>query len=220
MKSRMTLGSRSPEKSQPKSGSFSSSEPTGPEVETAASRSQVDHIWYPGRSRYALAKALTEAGSLGGSKLNLKGTGWKTDGTSWLMDGGEVASGMECVLISGARLMSDKSLTRAPASSVRLGLARCWERHPLLSQVRGQHQTCPPQGYRRRRRALVRQPTRCRLLPGHGCPVSSSSDEEGGGTNPGVPLPPRGEVVVEFASAGRADDRRCCRAAGERSTMS
>jgi hypothetical protein len=33
-------------------------------------------------------KALTEAGSLGGSKLNLKGTGWKTDGTSWSMDGG------------------------------------------------------------------------------------------------------------------------------------
>jgi hypothetical protein len=27
-------------------------------------------------------KALTEAGSLGGSKLNLKGTGWKKDGTS------------------------------------------------------------------------------------------------------------------------------------------
>jgi hypothetical protein len=33
-------------------------------------------------------KALTEAGSLGGSKLNLKGTGWKTDGTSQSMDGG------------------------------------------------------------------------------------------------------------------------------------
>jgi hypothetical protein len=70
-------------------------------------------------------KALTEAGSLGGSKLNLKGTGWKTDGTSWLMDDGEVTSGMECVVISGARLMSDKSLARVPASSVRLGLARC-----------------------------------------------------------------------------------------------
>jgi hypothetical protein len=46
------------------------------------SRTQVDHIWYPGRLGYALAKALTEAGSLGGSKLNLKGTGWKTDDTS------------------------------------------------------------------------------------------------------------------------------------------
>jgi hypothetical protein len=71
-------------------------------------------------------------GSLGGSKLNLKGTGWKTDGTSWLMDGGEVASGMECVVISGARLMSDKSLTRVPPSSVRLGLARCWEATPVV----------------------------------------------------------------------------------------
>jgi hypothetical protein len=56
------------------SGSSSSSEPTGLEVETAVSRSQVDHIWYPGRSGYALTKALTEAGSLGESKLNLKGT--------------------------------------------------------------------------------------------------------------------------------------------------
>jgi hypothetical protein len=132
MKSRMALGSRSPEKSQLKSGSSSSSEPTGPEVETAVSRSQVDHIWYPRRSGYALVKALTEVGSLGGLKLNLKGTGWKTDGTSWLMDGGEVASGMEGVVISGARLMSDKSLARVPTSSVRLGLARCWEATPVV----------------------------------------------------------------------------------------
>jgi hypothetical protein len=78
---------------------------------------------------------------------------------------------------------------------------------------RGQHSTCPPQGCWCRRLALVRQPTRYRLLPGHGCPVSSSSGEEGGGANPGVPLLPRGKVVVEFAAAGRADDRRCCRAA-------
>jgi hypothetical protein len=39
-------------------------------------------------------------------------------------------------------------------------------------------------------------------LPGHGCSVSSSSGEEGGGANPGVPLPPWGDAVVEFASAG------------------
>ena len=32
--------------------------------------------------------------------------------------------------------------------------------------------------------------------------------------NPGVPLLPRGDAVVEFASAGRANDRRCCRAGG------
>jgi hypothetical protein len=108
MKSRMALGSRSPEKSQLKSESSSSSEPAGSEVETAISRFQVDHIWYPGRSGYALAKALTEARSLGGSKLNLKGTGWKTKGTSWLVDGGEVASEMECVVISGARLRARK----------------------------------------------------------------------------------------------------------------
>jgi hypothetical protein len=56
---------------------------------------------------------------------------------------------------------------------------------------------------------------RCRLLPGHGCPASSSCGEEGGGTNPDAALPPRGEDVIEFAAAGRADGRRCCcRAAG------
>jgi hypothetical protein len=31
-------------------------------------------------------------------------------------------------------------------------------------------------------------------MPGHGCPVSSSSGEEGGGANPGVPLLPRGKL--------------------------
>jgi hypothetical protein len=84
-----------------------------------------------------------------------------------------------------------------------------------LSQVRGQRPTCPPLGCRRRRLALVRQPMRRRLLPAHGCPVSSSCSEEGGGANPDVALPPWGEDTVEFAAAGRADDRRCCcRAAG------
>jgi hypothetical protein len=38
-------------------GSSSSSEPVGPEVEAAVNRSQDDHIWYPGRSGYALVKA-------------------------------------------------------------------------------------------------------------------------------------------------------------------
>jgi hypothetical protein len=72
-------------------------------------------------------KALTEAGSLGGSKLNLKGTGWKTDGTSRSMDGDEVASGTDCTVISGTRLTPSKSSTRVLASSVRLGLACCEE---------------------------------------------------------------------------------------------
>jgi hypothetical protein len=115
------------------SGSSSSLEPASPEVEAAVNRSQVDHIWYPGRSGYAFAKAFAEVGSLGGSKLNLKGTRWETDGTSWLMDDGEVASGTECVVISGARLMPNKSLARVLASLVRLGLARCWEATPDMS---------------------------------------------------------------------------------------
>jgi hypothetical protein len=123
----MAPGSPRPEKSQPKSGWSSSSEPAGLEVETAVNRSQVDHIWYPGRSGYALAKVLTKAGSLGGSKLNLKGTGWNTDGTSWSMDGGEVVSGTEHTVISGTRLTPSRSFARVLASLVRLGLARCRE---------------------------------------------------------------------------------------------
>jgi hypothetical protein len=43
------------------------------------------------------------------------------------MDGGEVASGTECTVISGMRLMSSKSFARVLASSVRLGLAHCGE---------------------------------------------------------------------------------------------
>jgi hypothetical protein len=48
------------------------------------------------------------------------------------MDGGEVALGTECVVILGARLMSDKSLARVSTSSFRLGLARCWEVTPVV----------------------------------------------------------------------------------------
>ena len=72
-------------------------------------------------------KAHTEAGSLGGSKLNLKGIGWKTDDTSWSMDGGEVASGTDCTVILGTRLTPSKSLASVLASSVRLELACCGE---------------------------------------------------------------------------------------------
>jgi hypothetical protein len=72
-------------------------------------------------------KALTEAGSLGGSKLNLKGTGWKTDGTSRSTDDDEVTSGTDCTVISGTRQTPSKSSARVLASSVCLGLARCRE---------------------------------------------------------------------------------------------
>jgi hypothetical protein len=81
----------------------------------------------PRKVRYAFTKALTKAGLLGGSKLNLKGTGWKTDGTSWSMDGEEVASRTDCTVISGTRLTPSKSFARVLASSVRLGLALCGE---------------------------------------------------------------------------------------------
>jgi hypothetical protein len=137
-------------------------------------------------------KVLTEAGSLGGSKLNLKGTGWKTNDTSRSMDGDEVTSGTDCTVISGTRLTPSRPSVSVLASSIRLGLACCGKRHSSLSQARGQCPTCPLLGCRRRR--LARHPTRCCLLPSHGCPSSSSCGEEGDGTNPDAALPPRGET--------------------------
>jgi hypothetical protein len=77
-------------------------------------------------------KALTEAGSLGGSKLNLKGIGWKTGGTSRSMDDDEVASGTDCTVISGTRLTPSKPFASVLALSVRLGLACCGETTPVV----------------------------------------------------------------------------------------
>jgi hypothetical protein len=69
---------------------------------------------------------------------------------------------------------------RRPASPSRA----CWrhssawgwrvvgKRRSSSSQTQGRSPTCPPLG--RRLRRLARQPTRCRLLLGHGCPASSS----------------------------------------------
>jgi hypothetical protein len=211
----MALGSRSPEKSQLKSGSSSSSEPASPEVETAVNRSQVDHIWYPGRSGYALAKALAKVGSLGGSKLNLKGTGWETDGTSWLTGGGEVASGMECAAISGARLMPDKSLARVLASLVRLGLARCWEATPVVVPGARITSDMSPTGVPM---SSTRSGPTADEVPPLAWPwllcLLLLLRRGGWRGKPGVPLLPRGDVVIEFAPAERADDRRCCRAVG------
>jgi hypothetical protein len=72
-------------------------------------------------------KASTEAGSLGGSRLNLKSTGRETDGTSWSTVGDEVASGTDCTVISGTRLTPSKFFASVLASSVYLGLACCGE---------------------------------------------------------------------------------------------
>jgi hypothetical protein len=43
------------------------------------------------------------------------------------MDGDEVASGTDCIVISGTRLTLRKSFASVLASSIRLGLARCGE---------------------------------------------------------------------------------------------
>jgi hypothetical protein len=94
------------------------------------SRSQDDHIWYPGRSGYALAKALTEAGSLGESKLNRKGTGWNTDGTSRSIDGGDIV--LERTVISGTRVTPSRSFARVLVLSIRLSSAYGREATPVV----------------------------------------------------------------------------------------
>jgi hypothetical protein len=86
----------------------------------------------PWKVRICPCESDHRSGSLGGSKLNLKGTGWKADGTFWSMDGGEVASGTDCTVIVGTRLTSSKSFARVLALSVRLGLARCGEASPVV----------------------------------------------------------------------------------------
>jgi hypothetical protein len=129
------------------------------------------------------------------------------------MDGGEVASGTDCTVISDTRLTSNKSFARVLASSVRLGLAHSLE--ASLVVVSGARKTpdmspagVPASSTRSGPTADEVPPPAWPRLPRF-----PSSGEEGDGADPGVPLPPRGEVVVEFAIAGRADDRRCCRAA-------
>jgi hypothetical protein len=93
----------------------------------AVSRSQGDRIPYPGGFGLASMKASTEAKSLGGSRLNPKGTRWESVGTSWLTGGDEVMSGADCTVVSGTRVMPSKSFASVLASSVRLELACCGE---------------------------------------------------------------------------------------------
>jgi hypothetical protein len=72
-------------------------------------------------------KASTKARSLGGSQLDLKGTRCESVGTSWSTGGDEVASGADCTVVSGTRMMPSKSLASVLASSVCLELACCRE---------------------------------------------------------------------------------------------
>jgi hypothetical protein len=72
-------------------------------------------------------KASTEAKSLGGSRLNPKGTRWESVGTSWSTGDDEVASGADCTVVSGMRVTPSKSFASVLASSVRLELACCRE---------------------------------------------------------------------------------------------
>jgi hypothetical protein len=153
-------------------------------------------------------KALTEAGSLGGSKLNLKGTRWKTDDTSWSMDGGEVASRTECTVISGTRLTPSKSFASVLASSVHLGLA-C--RGKMTSVIVSGARTTPdmsPVGVPAS--STHSGPTADKVPPPAWPRLPRLLLLRRGGWRgkPGCCSSATGEDVVEFAASGRADDRR------------
>jgi hypothetical protein len=76
---------------------------------------------------HASMKASTEAGSLGGSRLNPKGMRWESVDTPWSTGGDEVTSGADCTVVSGTRVTPSKSFASVLASSVRLELACCGE---------------------------------------------------------------------------------------------
>jgi hypothetical protein len=61
------------------------------------------------------------------SKLNLKGMGWETDGTSRSTGGDEAASGTDCNVVLGTRLTPNKSFASVLASFIFLELACCGE---------------------------------------------------------------------------------------------
>jgi hypothetical protein len=76
---------------------------------------------------HASVKASTEAESLGGSRLNPKGTRWESDGTSWSTGGDKVVSGADCTVVSGTRATPNKSFASVLVSSIYLESARCGE---------------------------------------------------------------------------------------------
>jgi hypothetical protein len=163
-------------------------------------------------------KALTEAGSLGESKLNIRDTGRKTDGTSRSMDGDEVASGTNCTVISGTRLTPSKPSARVLASSVRLGLACCGETTLVIisgarttsdmspagvsaSSTRSTADEVPPPAWPWLPRLLLLRRGRWQDQPG--C-CSSATGGGGGQTSPSPPPP--GEltaVIVAVALRGK-----------------
>jgi hypothetical protein len=159
-------------------------------------------------------KVLTEAGSLGGSKLNLKGTGWKTDGTSRLMDGDEVASGTDCTVMSGTKLMLGRPFASVLASSVRLGLACCGEMTLVVVSGAGSTPDVSPAGVpASSTRSIADEvpPPAWSLLP---CLLLLRRGRRQ--DKPGCCSSAMGEKRAESAATGRADGRHChCRAAGE-----
>jgi hypothetical protein len=160
-------------------------------------------------------KATTEAGSLGGSKLNLKGTGWKTDGTSRSTGGDEVASGTDCTVTSGTRLTPSRPFASVLGSSVRLGLACRGETTLIVvsgtrstpdvspagvpaSSTRSTTAEVPPPAWPRLPRLLLLRRGRQRDRPG-----CCSSGTEGGGKTSSIPPPPGGLTAAIVAVAWR-----------------
>jgi hypothetical protein len=125
---------------------------------------------------------------------------WESVGTSWSTGGDEVTSGTDYTVVSGTRVTPSKPFASVLASSVCLELACCRETALVFVSNARSMPDAPLLG--RRRRRLARQPTRCCLLLGLGCPASSSVGGGEGGASSNVVLPPRGEDVIDPPPAG------------------
>src|SRR5699024_10585819 len=83
----------------------------------SVSRSQGDRIQNPRGLGLASTRASAKAKPLGGSRLNPKGVGWESVGTSWSTGGDEVTSGTDCTVVSGTRVTPSKTSSSVLASS-------------------------------------------------------------------------------------------------------
>jgi hypothetical protein len=91
-------------------------------------------------------RASTKTKSLGGSRLNPKGTRWESVGTSWSTGGDEVTSGADCAVVSGTRVTPSMSFASVLASSVCLGLACRGESALVFVSDAGSMPDVPPVG--------------------------------------------------------------------------
>jgi hypothetical protein len=159
-------------------------------------------------------RVLTEAGSLGGSRLNPKDARWESVGTFWSTGGDEVASGTDCIVVSGTRVTPSKSFPSVLASCVCLRLACCGEAALVFVSDARSMPDAPFVGAPAPSTRLTANEVSLPAWPW--LPRLLLRRRGRGRDKPECRLPPCGEGVVDFPAGERVVDRHCrCRAAGE-----